>query len=482
MNTITPELIEQFTVNFVPMLSELNDILKESDELRENRETIIRDFVRAFLIEDGSKFEENLDILVSLLDAITSDKAKKFKVLSYLKDSLPFIKWMNKAYALMSDDKKKEINDFWETTCDMFEDNEDQDSDSDDSNTYKTEVLLSNNHSDELKEFINNARNSGDYDSLNAALAFIWRYSAKGTSLLKQMPTKSELMLTIKNRLSKQRSLFEEQNIEPNAFIMMIGPDDWEPDEEFMKKVVSRIAELVSANEGKTIITSIFADGTICKIDDILRDPTIECENPYKKQNMFGDERFTNVELSAKTTQTKEPQKDKLSELLDELENKNNKELKQNPSTIGSSCSQNSRIDSSPLSPAEEVLNEFKENKIGAEFISDPNEKGEIYLFPTIQCVLTDKKSVVAVKADSKEDALEKYKSFRKAHKVIPEDSVSNYQVATMFGVYSSEDNFKNTLTKEPMLYYSEKTNTVGEIKNIDRNIEDYTDFYAQKE
>lgn len=472
MNTITPELIEQFTGNFVPMLSELNDIIKESDELRENRETIIRDFVRAFLIEDGSKFEENLDILVSLLDAITSDKAKKFKVLSYLKDSLPFIKWMNKTYALMSDDKKKEINDFWETTCDMFEDNEDQDSDSDDSNTYNTEVLLSTNHSDELKEFINNARNSGDYDSLKSALAFIWRYSAKGASLLKQMPTKSELMLTIKNRLSKRRSLFEEQNIEPNAFIMMIGPDDWEPDEEFMKKVSSRIAELVSANEGKMIITSIFADGTICKLDDILRDPTIECENPYKKQNMFGDERVTNVESSTKPTQTKEPQKDKLSELLDELENKNNKEVKQESSTI----------DSSPLSPAEEVLNEFKENKIGAEFISDPNEKGEIYLFPTVQCVLTDKKSVVAVRADSKEDALEKYKAFRKAHKFIPEDSDSNYQVSTMFGVYSSEDNFKETLTKEPMLYYSEKTNTVGEVKNIDRNIEDYTDFYAQKE
>lgn len=474
MNTITPELIEQFTDNFVPMLSELNDIIKEYDELRlrENREIIIRDFVRAFLIEDGSKFEENLDILVSLLDAITSDKAKKFKVLSYLKDSLPFIKWMNKTYALMSDDKKKEINDFWETTCDMFEDNEDQDSDSDDSNTYNTEVLLSTNHSDELKEFINNARNSGDYDSLNAALAFIWRYSSKGASILKQMPTKSELMLTIKNKLSKRRSLFEEQNIEPNAFIMMIGPDDWEPDEEFMKKVSSRIAELVSANEGKMIITSIFADGTICKLDDILRDPTIECENPYKKQNMFGDERVTNVESSTKPTQTKEPQKDKLSELLDELENKNNKEVKQESSTI----------DSSPLSPAEEVLNEFKENKIGAEFISDPNEKGEIYLFPTVQWVLTDKKSVVAVRADSKEDALEKYKAFRKAHKFIPEDSDSNYQVSTMFGVYSSEDNFKETLTKEPMLYYSEKTNTVGEVKNIDRNIEDYTDFYAQKE
>lgn len=475
MNTITPELIEQFTVNFVPMLSELNDILKESDKLRENRKNrkiIIREFIRAFLIEDGSNFDENIDILFSLIDSITSDKSKKIKIFNLLKDSLPFIHWMNKTYASMSDDKKKEINDFWERACDMFKDNEDQDSDSDDSNTYNTEVLLSTNHSDELKEFINNARNSGDHDSLNAALAFVWRYSAKGASLLKQMPTKSELMLTIKNRLSKQHPLFEEHNIEPNAFIMMIGPDDWEPDEEFMKKVSSRIVELVSANEGKMIITSIFADGTICKLDDILRDPTIECENPYKKQNMFGDEIVTKIELSTKTTQTKESQKDKLSELLDELENKNNKEVKQESSTINSS----------PLSPAEEVLNEFKENKIGAEFISDPNEKGEIYLFPTVQWVLTDKKSVVAVKADSKEDALEKYKAFRKSHKGIPEDSDSNYQVTTMFGVYSSEDNFKDTLTKEPTLYYSEKTNTVGEVKNIYSNLDDYTDFYAQKE
>lgn len=471
MNTITPEFIEQFIGNFVPMLSELNGILKESDEFRENRENIIRDLIRVFLIEDGSKFDENLDILFSLINNATSDKSKKIKILSLLKDSLPFIKWMNKAYAPMSDDRKKEINDFWEATCDMFKDNDEQDSDSD---TVNTETILHTNNSDDLKEFINNARNSGDYESLNAALAFIWRYSAKGTSLLKQMPTKSELMLAIKNRLSKQGSLFEEQNIEPNAFMMMIGPDDWEPDEEFMKDVSSRIAELVRANEGKIIITSIFADGTICKIDDILRDPTIECENPYKKQNIFGDDHFTNVEPSMKNNTDKEPQKDKLSELLEELENKNHKEVK---------LEKSSTIDSQPLSPTEEILNEFKENKIGAEFISDPNgKKGEIYLFPTIQYIVTDKKSVIAVRADSKEEALEKYKDFRKEHKFIPEDSVTNYQVCNMFSIYSSEDDFKDTLTKEPMLYYSEKTNTVGEVKNIDKNIEDYTDFYAQKE
>ena len=484
--SLLKEEIEMFNNSYKPMVTKICRLINKNEKgLSENQ---LKDYKRYMLLLFRGLLTSDIDIseagfsmITSLLDLITSDSEVLKDILHDFEKSIPFIRYMQKLFKSIPDEAKQELIDFYNSILVNDKPLKNQSKEKYFYGEPETEgyanMEFEHCTSDEIESHIKDLEKSGD--QFGAALAFVWHFSSKGKSIKSQMPSEKEFLEAIKSRVDSPDSIFNKHDIVPHAIILMVGPDDWQPNKEFMEDVSQKVKTLIQENDSELVMAAIFFDGTLVSITDVLRDEDTESDNPYLEKNVKGSYDYTKENKKDEEKEI-EPKEDSLSHLLDAMEKRcvefDGSDTKEEQEATDDT------VESSPVSLAEEVLNEFKENKIGAEFISDPNEKGEIYLFPTIQCILTDKKSVVAVRADSKEDALEKYKGFRKSHKFIPEDSDSNYQVSTMFGIYSSEDNFKDTLTKEPMLYYSEKTNTVGEVKNINDNIEDYTDFYAKEE
>lgn len=125
-------------------------------------------------------------------------------------------------------------------------------------------------------------------DNIAGIFGMTWKIDENADQILPQLPSEKDILESLHNRWKDPDNVMRAAGIKPTGVMLVIAPDYWEPDEEFIKKTSKVITEKLEENEGKFFVITFLGTGECVEdLDSILRDPSTKCENPFYKENLM---------------------------------------------------------------------------------------------------------------------------------------------------------------------------------------------------